>query len=124
MLCVFLAAFGILFNFCHFYYMSLGLFGCNLFGALCACCTLISVSFRFGKFLAIISSNFQCFFLLLLEFLLCVDWPALCYPIGLLYCFHVFHLVFCLLSSLGYFHLLSLPSHLFLCIIHSALQCL
>uniref|UniRef100_A0A4X1WB81 Uncharacterized protein n=1 Tax=Sus scrofa TaxID=9823 RepID=A0A4X1WB81_PIG len=37
--------------------LGLGLFGFNLFGALCAFCILISVSFRFGKFSTIISSN-------------------------------------------------------------------
>ena len=44
-----------------------------------AFCILISVSFRFGKFSAIISSNIFSipFSLFLLEFLLCVDWPTL-----------------------------------------------
>ena len=53
-------------------------------------------------------------FLLRLEFLLCVDWPALYYPIDLLYCFHVFFIWFSvccpdwvisiILSSTSLFH--------------------
>ena len=70
-----------------------GLFGFNMFGALCASC-ILTVSFRCGKFPAIISSNIfsilPFFFLLLLEFLLHLDWPTLYYPIGLSDCFHFF----------------------------------
>ena len=59
--CFFLAAFRILslsltfaiFMMC----LGVGLFGFNLFGALCASYILKSVSFRFGKFPVIISSN-------------------------------------------------------------------
>ena len=45
--------------------------------------------FKIGKFSARISSdtflNFPFAFTLLLGFLLCIDWHALCYPIGLIY---------------------------------------
>ena len=96
MLCFSLAAFRILsLTFATFIIICLGvgLFGFNLFGPLCAYFILISVSFRFAKFSAIISSNIVSIpflFLHLLGSLLCIDWPTLYFPIDLLYCFHVF----------------------------------
>ena len=91
-----------------------------------ASCILIYVSFRFRKFPAIISSNFKFFqspflFLILLESLLCIGWPALYYPIDI--SFMCFHLVFCLLSLLCDFHYSIFQlTYLFFCVIHSALQ--
>lgn len=64
---------------------------CLVWSSLCASCTWISVFLlRFGMFLAIISSDTFCspfLYLFLLGFLLCADWNALYYPMGLLYCF-------------------------------------
>ena len=71
--------------------LGIGLFGFILFGILCASCIWISVSFfRFGKFSAIISPNTFSIPLLLLEYLLYIDWHALYYLTSLLYCFHSF----------------------------------
>ena len=59
-LCFSLAAFRIFFLIFAIFIMiclCVGLFGFNLLGTLCASCILISVSFRFGTFSDIVSSN-------------------------------------------------------------------
>ena len=50
-------------------------------------------------------------FLPLLQSLICIDWQALCYSIGLLHCFHFFFFSFGFLSAvlIGWFPLFCLP---------------
>ena len=116
--------------------LGVGLFGFNIFGAFCSSCILISVSFRFGKFSDIISSNIFSipFYFSSSGIPLCVDWPTSYYPIDVLYCSHGFFIWFSVCCPdwvisiflwLGDFHYsIFQVTNLFLCIIHSALQCL
>jgi len=69
-----------------------GLIGFNLFGALCASGNFISVPLDLEIFQPSFLQTYfysSFLFLLLMESLLCVDWPTLYYPIDLLYCFHI-----------------------------------
>ena len=127
----------------------LSLFWFNMFGALCASCILILLSFRFGKFSVIISSNtllipfslsspsgipimprLTCFILsnrslILLSFgfhlAVLIGWfPLFCPPNCL---FILLHYLFC--CSLPLVQLSSLQvNFLNFCIIHSAVHCL
>ena len=130
MLCVSLAAFRILslsltFAIIIIIRLGVGLFGFNLFEALCASYILMSVSFRFGKFSAIISSNM---FTMPFSFSSPSGIPIMHRlahfilshrSLVLLSCF--FNLVFCMLSWLGDFHYFILyVTNSFLCIIFSA----
>ena len=130
MLCFSLPAFRIFsLTFAIFIIICLGtgLFGFNLFGALCASYILLWVSFQFGKFLDTISSNI---FLIPFSF----SSPSGILTIHSLACFMLshrslllpscfFNLVFCLLSWLGDFrYSIFHVTNSFLCIIHSALQ--
>ena len=67
------------------------LFGFDLFGALCASFILILFPLDLESFQPYFL-HFQSLFLflLLLESLLCADWPTLHYPIDLLHCFMFF----------------------------------
>ena len=91
-------------------------------------CLGLSVPLVSRKFSAIIFSNTFSIplfiFLLLLESLLYIDWPALYYPIAFLYCFKFSFgfLSAVLLNNLHYSIFQVIYS--FFCIIHSALHCL
>ena len=130
MLCFSLGAFRILFifNFCHLYY-NLS-WCCPETHRYSLCFLYLDISMLY--FWKVFSHNFfqyisfPCFFPSPLGFLLCIGWPALYYPISLLYGFHVFfHLVFCLMSQLGDFHYFIFHvTNWFLCTIHSHLYSL
>ena len=100
--------------------------------AFCASCVWISVSvFRFGEFLAIISSNIfssPFSFSSPLESLFYIDWHTLYYPIELLFCvlffFFFFILLFFFFPNCSNFHYSSSkslvhPSTLFILLFHA-----
>ena len=119
-----------IFKFCHFYYnISWSEPVCFQLVWSLLCFPYLNIfSFRSGLFSAVIYSNIFSIpfsFLLLLETLLCMDWPTLYYPIDLLYCFSPPCLVFVCYPNLGDFHYsIFYVTNSFFFIIHSALQCL
>ena len=92
-----------------------------VWGPLC----FLYLDIQFFQIWKVFSHNlFKCIFsaflfLLLLESLLCIDWPALYYPIDLLYCFHVFFIWFSVCCPDWVSPLFCLPSHLFVPLHHS-----
>uniref|UniRef100_A0A8W4FBA7 Secreted protein n=1 Tax=Sus scrofa TaxID=9823 RepID=A0A8W4FBA7_PIG len=107
--------------------LGVGLFGFSLFGALCASCILNPVSFRFGKFPAIISSNI---FSIPLSFSTPSGIPIMRRLARFILshrshiAFQFFDSVFCLLTRLSDFHYSIFHiTDSFFCIIHSGFYC-
>ena len=103
--------------------LGVGLFGFSVFGAFCASCILNSVSFRFGKFTAIIYSNI---FSIPFSFSSPSGIPIMHRLARFILshrshiAFILFDLVFCLLTWLGDFHYSVFHiTDSFFCIIHS-----